>query len=74
MKMLKKCWQRGIEPYLFFGQPEAQRTKGQPLTDSDRILLQVNRLDIIKELKNLSAGDRIEGERFYGNVYKDKFN
>ena len=73
MKTLKKCWKRGLEPFLFFGEPEARRTDNQPLTDSDRIFLKVNRLDIIKELNSYSTGTRIEGKEFYGNVYKDKF-
>ena len=71
--ILRHCWKVGLEPFLFFDEPEARRTDDQPLTDSDRAFLEDNRRDIIKELKGLSVGTRTEGEEFYGNVYKDKF-
>ena len=73
MMTLKKCWQRGIEPFLFFDEFNAHRIDGAPLTDSDRIFIRMNKNEIMEEIRGISAGIRIEGEQFFGGVYRDKF-
>ncbi len=64
MKILKKCWQRGIEPFLFFGEFNAHRIDGAPLMESDRIFIRMNKREIIEEIKNLTSGDRISFDNF----------
>jgi len=50
MKTLKKCWQYGLEPFLFFGKFTAHRTDRKPLTDADKDFLKINRPLIIEEI------------------------
>ena len=72
MKMLKKCWQRGIEPFLFFGEFTAHRIDGDPLTETDRIFIRMNKTEIIEEIRSISSGIRIDGEKFFKPFLEDR--
>lgn len=64
MKILKRCWSRGVEPFLFFGELSAHRIDKAPLTDSDRLFIRMNKTEIIEEIKNITAGERITFDQF----------
>ena len=63
--ILKKCWRRGIEPFLFFGELNAHRIDRASLTDTNRAFIRTNKQIIIEEIRNLSTGKRISGEEFF---------
>ena len=50
MDILNKSWQRGIEPFLFFGEFTAHRTDRKPLTEADKDFLEINKPLIIEEI------------------------
>ncbi len=68
---LKQCWQCGLEPILFFNDFQARRKDGKPLTEDDRIFLRTNKSLIIAEIKSISFGERIGGEKLYGALLED---
>lgn len=69
---LKQCWQCGLEPILFFDDFQARRKNGKPLTEDDRIFLRTNKPLIIAEIKSISFGERIGGEKLYGALLEDR--
>ena len=72
MMILKKCWQRGIEPFLFFGEFTAHRIDKTPLTETDRIFIRMNKTEIIEEIRNISSGTRIDGEEVFKPFLEDR--
>ena len=59
MTTLQNCWQRGIEPFLFFGELSAHRIDRAPLTEADRVFIRKNKAEIVREIKTLLDGERI---------------
>ena len=72
MMILKKCWQRGIEPFLFFGELNAHRIDGASLTEPDRIFTRMNKTEIIEEIRNISSGTSIDGDEFFKPFLEDR--
>ena len=70
--MLRVARADGLDVFLYFGKLNARRTDGL-LTASDKSFLTKHKDELIKELKNLTAGIKIEGEQFYGNLCRDKY-
>lgn len=64
MGILKKCWQRGIEPFLFFDELQAHRIDREPLTESDQLFIRTNKIEIILEIRNIAEGERINFDKF----------
>jgi len=50
MRVLRKSWQRGLEPFLFFGKFTARRTDGKKLTDDDKSFIRENKKKIVEEI------------------------
>ena len=71
MTILKKCWWRGIEVFLFYGELNAHRMDNKPLTDTDRLFIRTNKLIIIEEIRSPSTGKRISGEEFFKPFLED---
>ena len=72
MNILRQCWRREIEAFLFFGELNARRITGTPLTEADRIFIRMNKPEIIEEIKSISAGKRISGKELYGALLEDR--
>ena len=64
MKVLREYWQRGIEPFLFFGELSAHRIDKTPLTESDRIFIRMNKTEIVREIKGALHGQRVSFDKF----------
>ena len=61
---LNEGWLRGIEPFIFFGELNASRTDGTPLTDGDRLFVSRNKEELVFEIKDLTYGPRVRFESF----------
>ncbi len=64
MTILKNCWRRGIEPFLYFGELSAHRIDRVPLTESDRVFIRMNKPEIVREIETLLDGERVSFDRF----------
>ena len=61
---LKECYRRGLEVFLFFGELNAGRDDGKPLTEDDRVFLKKNKPEIVLELGSLLDGVKVSYDSF----------
>lgn len=68
---LKEAWRRGLTVFLKDGKPVVRADSGS-LTADDQAWLKRNREMLIKALQP-DTRPRIDGAKFYGKLYTDKF-
>jgi len=65
MRLMKIARSEGLEVFLYVGKLNARRND-RKLTDTDKLFLKKNKVELISEIRDLSSGTRISGEDFFG--------